>query len=206
MKILRAALIWGAATTLALLASVSPSWAKGSTLTFDSPKYEPGQQATGQADVQTWPGSGQEADGPFTVYLVKGKQPLWYRHLPKTAIEVGQLTSVQRGRNSFRATASFEVPATEPGTYAVWACNEKCRTGFGDLVDGSITVDGSATGDGSASGANVEASSPSQVDSSPPWVGIAVALALVIGAGVLMASLRRKRQHAHDRRGHAALR
>ncbi|MEX1046359.1 MAG: hypothetical protein WD757_03280 [Actinomycetota bacterium] len=119
--------------------------AKGSDLAFDPEEVRPGARVEGRAGVGTWPGSGGPEDGPFAVYLVKGSQELWYRHLPGRAIEVGGLEFRRKGAGRYAVQASFRVPRTEPGTYSVWVCNEGCRTGFGDLVGGSITVAGENT-------------------------------------------------------------
>jgi Tol biopolymer transport system component len=133
---------WQPAPLVAGPADPTPSPdSPGSSLAFDQGSYASGEIATGTAArVRTWPGNGEPGEGPFVVYLVKGTQPLWYRHLPKDAVEVGRLVAVKDGTDKYQVSATFKVPRLEPGQYAVWVCNTNCRTGFGDLVGGSITV------------------------------------------------------------------
>jgi hypothetical protein len=91
--------------------------------------------------VQTWPGTGEPGEGPFIVYLVPGKGPLWYGHLPDNAIRVGRLhIGDDLGEATYPVTAEFDVPDLPNGPYAVWVCARECRLGFGDLVYGLLHV------------------------------------------------------------------
>lgn len=118
--------------------------AKGSKLWFAQETHAPGERAIGRAEAEIWPGGGNEPEGgPYWVYLVRGNQPLWFGHLPSDAISVGKL-NVGRpvGPHTYRVKVDFEVPRVRDGRYAVWVCRAECgaRTGFGDLVYGSIVV------------------------------------------------------------------
>ena len=123
--------------------------AKGSSLHFSDGRHAPGELAAAEATVETWKGSGNEpGGGPYAVYLVRGKQPLWFGHLPRFAIRVGRLhigdlTSDAHGTGqTYRVTVAFKVPRVPEGRYAVWVCRAGCgaRTGFGDLVYGRLGV------------------------------------------------------------------
>jgi hypothetical protein len=122
--------------------------AKGSKLRFEQDSYTPGDRALAHADVETWPGSGNEPDGgPYWVYLVRGTQPLWFAHLPRDAIRVGELhvgalVASDSTSETYRVRVAFEVPSVRDGRYAVWVCRADCGAdkGFGDLVYGRIVV------------------------------------------------------------------
>jgi hypothetical protein len=75
------------------------------------------------------------------VYLVPGKEPLWYGHLPENAIRVGRLhVGDALGEATYPVRAAFDVPDLSNGAYAVWVCAHECRVGFGDLVYGLLHV------------------------------------------------------------------
>jgi hypothetical protein len=117
--------------------------AKGSTLRFEEHRYAPGERAVGRAEVETWKGSGQPENGPYPVYLVRGRQPLWLGHLPDDAIQVGELDIGRLVANdTYRVRAAFHVPPIPDGRYAVWVCRAECGANkmFGDLVYGRIVV------------------------------------------------------------------
>ncbi len=126
-----------------LLVSSAPAQADGGTvLRFEQSSYAPGEHAIGRSEhVQTWPGTGEPDEGPFIVYLVPGKGPLWYGHLPDNAIRVGKLNiGDDLGEATYPVTAEFDVPDLADGPYAVWVCARECRLGFGDLVYGLLHV------------------------------------------------------------------
>ena len=126
-----------------LLASFAPAQAgEGTALRFGQSSYIPGEHAVGRSEhVQTWPGTGEPGEGPFIVYLVPGKGPLWYGHLPDSAIRVGRLhIGNDLGDVTYPVTAEFDVPDLSNGPYAVWVCARECRLGFGDLVYGLLHV------------------------------------------------------------------
>jgi dipeptidyl aminopeptidase/acylaminoacyl peptidase len=122
--------------------------AKGSKLRFAQESYAPGDRALAQAEVETWPGTGNEPDGgPYWVHLVRGTQPLWFAHLPRYAIRVGELhigalVASDSTSETYRVRVGFEVPRVQDGRYAVWVCRADCGAdkGFGDLVYGHIVV------------------------------------------------------------------
>lgn len=114
---------------------------------FERNTYSPGEQAQAGARVRYWK-SQSWRDGPFDVYLVEGSQPLWYHNLPVKAVRVGRLSirhddpwPPRRDEGMLVAGVSFQVPRIDDGKYQVWVCNVNCRTGFGDLVYGQITVE-----------------------------------------------------------------
>jgi hypothetical protein len=75
------------------------------------------------------------------VYLVPGKGPLWYGHLPDNAIRVGRLRiGDDLGDATYPVRAEFDVPDLTDGPYAAWVCARQCRLGFGDLVFGLLHV------------------------------------------------------------------
>ena len=126
-----------------LLVPSAPAQADGgTTLRFSQSSYAPGEHAVGRSDhVQTWPGTGEPGEGPFIVYLVPGKGPLWYGHLPDNAIRVGRLhIGDDLGDATYPVRAAFTVPDLSDGPYAVWVCARECRLGFGDLVYGLLHV------------------------------------------------------------------
>ena len=133
------------AVTACLLVPFAPAQAGGggSVLRFGQPTFAPGERAVGRAEhVQTWPGTGEPGEGPFTVYLVPGKGPLWYGHLPNNAVRVGTLhIGDDLGQATYSVTAEFDVPDLSDGPYAVWVCARECRLGFGDLVYGMLHVE-----------------------------------------------------------------
>jgi hypothetical protein len=118
--------------------------AKGSKLRFVQETYAPGDRAVARAEVETWPGAGNEPDGgPCIVYLVRGTHPLHYGHLPRDAIRVGELdVGSLVAADTYRVNVAFEVPRIPDGRYAVWVCRAECgaNTGFGDLVYGHTVV------------------------------------------------------------------
>jgi hypothetical protein len=117
--------------------------AKGSTLRFEERRYAPGERAVGRAEVETWKGSGRPEDGPYAMYLIRGRQPLWLGHLPSDAIRVGELDIGRLVANdTYRVRAAFHVPPIPDGRYAVWVCRAECGASkmFGDLVYGRIVV------------------------------------------------------------------
>ena len=76
-----------------------------------------------------------------------GTQPLWFGHLPRDAVRVGELhvgppVNGDSTGQTYRVRVGFEVPAVEDGRYAVWVCRAACgaNSGFGDLVYGHIVV------------------------------------------------------------------
>jgi hypothetical protein len=126
-----------------LLVSSAPAQAGGGAyLRFGQSSYAPGEHAVGRSDhVQTWPGTGEPGEGPFIVYLVPGKGPLWYGHLPDNALRVGKLLiGDDLGEATYPVKAEFDVPNVSDGPYAVWVCARECRLGFGDLVFGLLHV------------------------------------------------------------------
>jgi hypothetical protein len=117
--------------------------AKGSTLRFEERRYAPGERAGGRAEVETWKGSGRPEDGPYAIYLVRGRQPLWLGHLPSDAIRVGELDIGRLVANdTYRVRAAFQVPPIPDGRYSVWVCRAECGANkmFGELVYGRIVV------------------------------------------------------------------
>ena len=121
----------------------APAQADGGTsLRFAQSGYAPGEHAVGRSDhVQTWPGTGEPGDGPFIVYLVPGKGPLWYGHLPDNAVRVGKLhIGDDLGEATYPVRTVFDVPDLSDGPYAAWVCARECRLGFGDLVYGLLHV------------------------------------------------------------------
>lgn len=120
--------------------------AGGSALRFGQDRYSAGEHAVAHARVETWKGSSQPEDGPYTVYLVRGRHSLWFGHLPRQAINVGELRIGRLvARDTYRVTVAFEVPRVPEGPYAVWVCGARsggtgCWLGFGDLVYGQIVV------------------------------------------------------------------
>jgi hypothetical protein len=123
------------------------------TLRFDKAQYAPGEPAVAHALVETWSGTGQPEDAPYTVYLVRGR-PLWFGHLPTRAIPVGELRIGHQVRDrtevgeTYRVTVAFDVPRVSNGRYAVWVCapskgggGKGCWIGFGDLAYGRLIVD-----------------------------------------------------------------
>ena len=164
--------------------------AKGSALEFDEVRNAPGDRAAAYAIVETWPGSGQPEDGPYAVYLVSGGQPLWFGHLPDTAIRVGELRiegSVADDR--YRVTAAFEVPRIPDGRYAVWVCRKECgaNSAFGDLVYGRIVVDRDAGGTASPSGREPTTGATPARTRAFPWAGAALSVVLALAvAGVMI--------------------
>lgn len=126
-----------------LLMSSAPTQADGgSSLQFAQSSYAPGEHAIGRSDhVQTWPGTGEPGEGPFIVYLVPGKGPLWHGHLPDNAVRVGKLhIGDDLGEPTYPVKVEFDVPDLSDGPYAVWVCGRECRLGFGDLVFGLLHV------------------------------------------------------------------
>lgn len=143
--------------------------AKGSTLRFTKEQYAPGDHAVAHAQVETWKGSGQPEDGPYTVYLVRGRQPLWFGHLPRRAIEVGELEiGALVASDTYRVKVSFEVPRVPDGRFAVWVCGNRsggtgCLLGFGDLVYGEIVVASETGADSTVPYLSRPLNSPSEV-------------------------------------------
>ena len=133
---------WLALTGCFLVASTPAQADGGTALRFGQSSYAPGEHAVGRSEhVQTWPGTGEPGEGPFIVYLVPGKGPLWYGHLPDNAIRVGRLhIGNDLGEATYPVTAEFDVPNLSNGPYAVWVCSRECRLGFGDLVYGLLHV------------------------------------------------------------------
>ena len=130
------------------LAAFAPAQADGGTsLRFGQSSYAPGEHAVGRSEhVQTWPGTGEPGEGPFIVYLVPGKGPLWYGHLPDNAIRVDRLhIGDDLGEATYPVTAEFDVPDLSNGPYAVWVCARECHLGFGDLVYGLLHVRAATT-------------------------------------------------------------
>jgi hypothetical protein len=182
--------------------------AKGSKLRFDEERYTPGDRAIAHALVETWPGSGQPEDAPFAVYLVRGRQPLWFGHLPSRAIPVGELRigrqvpDTTEVGDSYRVTVALDVPRVSNGRYAVWVCApakgvKGCWIGFGDLVYGRLIV---ARETGPASSAEpdvVSVAQPPRSTTSPgdsiPWGGLAITVAAVTALTALL--VRRRQGH-----------
>jgi hypothetical protein len=144
-------LVWlvslAAATTFLIPGSAA---AKGSKLRFEEEQYAPGDHAVANALVETWPGSGQPEDAPYTVYLIRGG-PLWFGHLPPDAMPVGELRigdqvpdETEVG-DTYRVSVALNVPRVSDGRYSVWVCapgegGNGCLIGFGDLVYGRLIV------------------------------------------------------------------
>jgi len=133
---------WLVVTGCLLVLSAPAEAGGGTSLQFAQSDYAPGEHAVGRSDhVQTWPGTGEPGEGPFIVYLVPGKGPLWYGHLPENAIRVGRLhVGDDLGEATYPVRAAFDVPDLSNGAYAVWVCAHECRMGFGDLVYGLLHV------------------------------------------------------------------
>jgi hypothetical protein len=184
--------------------------AKGSKLRFDEEQYAPGDRAIAHALVETWPASGQPEDAPFAVYLVRGRQPLWFGHLPSRAIPVGELRighqvpDTTEVGDSYRVTVALDVPRVSNGRYAVWVCapakgGKGCWIGFGDLVYGRLIV-ARETGPAPSAEPDVEAvpqTPRAALSTSPgdsiPWVGLALAVAAVTALTALL--VRRRQGH-----------
>lgn len=188
------------AATATLLIPESAA-AKGSTLRFDEEQYAPGDRAVAHAQVETWPGSGQPEDPPYTVYLVRGGQPLWFGHLPTRAIPVGelqighQLPDGTEVGNTYRVTAAIDVPQVSDGSYAVWVCapgkgGNGCLIGFGDLVYGRLVVAraGNDLTTEAPTGAQAAAEAPAGAAGAAPSLGGSLPwIALVLGGLVVVA-------------------
>jgi hypothetical protein len=165
--------------------------AKGSVLRFNHERYLPGEHAVAHAEVETWKGSGQPEDGPFTVYLVRSG-PLHFGFLPRDAIEVGELgIGGLVGVDTYRVTVAFNVPRLPSGRYSVWVCGARsggtgCWLGFGDLVYGEIDVvrnPGPGPGPGPLESVTPSLARVATRRTVPPWSVISllgVACALVI--------------------------
>jgi hypothetical protein len=185
----------------------SAAVAKGSKLHFGEDEYTPGDRAVAHAEAETWPGSGNDPKGgPYWVYLVPGTQPLWFGHLPRDAIRVGELHvgALLEGDSTsetYRVRVAFEVPRVEDGRYAVWVCRAECGAdkGFGDLVYGHIVI--ARNGELASEVAPQEFAAPATSESQArrsgfPWP----VLALAALAGAILAGAWQLRRSPHDRR------
>lgn len=180
--------------------------AKGSHLRFAQEQYAPGDHAVGRAEVETWKGSGQPEDGPYSVYLVRGRQPLWFGHLPSDAIQVGELhIGALLAPDTYRVKVAFEVPRVPDGPYEVWVCGARsggtgCWLGFGDLVYGRIVVARESPADRTAAPHELAAPSTPQIPTRRvpfSWVVLALSgLATAVLAGALHAWRQRRRMSA----------
>jgi hypothetical protein len=182
--------------------------AKGSKLHFGEDEYAPGDRAVAQTEVETWPGSGNEPKGgPYWVYLVPGTQSLWFGHLPRDAIRVGELHvgALLEGDSTsetYRVRVAFEVPRAEDGRYAVWVCRAQCGAdmGFGDLVYGHVVI--ARNGQLASEAAPQEFAAPAASESptgrsAVPWP----VLALAALAGAILAGAWQLRRFPRDRSG-----
>ena len=161
----------------------------GRSLHFGHRSYEPGERAIGRsAHIETWPGTGEPGEGPFVVYLVPGKGPLWYGHLPENAIRVGHLDIARAvGDATYEVKASFVVPHVSDGPYAVWVCARDCHLGFGDLVYGAVRVQR----DSAASTIQPAADPPSSSSrGGTSWIAAVIVALAVVGLAALV--LRRR--------------
>ena len=137
----------------------------------------------------TWKGSGHPEDGPYRVYLVHGRQPLHFGHLPNDAIQVGELKiGAQLASDKYRVKVAFQVPSVPDGPYAVWVCGARsggtgCWLGFGDLVYGQI-VAARETEPGTTAAANELTATPTARRSSPRTVFPLLVITLAGLAGV----------------------
>jgi hypothetical protein len=135
------------------------------------------------------------------VYLVQGRQPLWYGHLPADAIPVGELEIGKvRAGDTYPVTVTFDVPDVSDGLYSVWVCRKQCgaNSGFGDLVYGQLTLASSAE-------ATVRPESPpadihpasTRGSATSPWrpLGVATLLAVVSVMALLVMRHRRAAEY-----------
>ena len=190
-----------AVVAVAIVAAAGTAMAKGRGLRFEHDAYAPGEMAVGTATVHVWPGSGQPEDGPYAAYLVRGGQPLWFGHLPRTALSIGELDT--RGLEPVRTDGAreamynvrftFEVPEVRGGEYQVWVCRKECGSGsaFGDLVYGPIRIADADSADPAATAPKPTA--PTSGSGGAPWLVIGLAAVGVVGAGYVVAG-RRSRQ------------
>lgn len=188
------------AALLGLSLTPSAAWAKGSTLRFERESYRPDDRAVALGLVETWRGSGQPEDGPYTVYLVQGRQPLWYGHLPADALPVSELViGKERAGDTYPVTVTFVVPDVSDGLYSVWVCRKQCgaNSGFGDLVYGQLTLasNAEATARPESPPAEIRPAS-TQGTATSAWrpLGVATLLAVVS----VMALLVMRRRQAPD--------
>src|SRR3954469_17835728 len=132
----------------ALIATASAATADGTSLHFERRVYSPGDTVVGHSRVHTYPYRGEPGEGPFRVFLVRGRQPLWYGHLPDDAVPVGLMrhgsNEGERRDGVYDVTVAFRVPLLRDGRYQVWVCSRDCHQGFGDLVYGQIDVEGAS--------------------------------------------------------------
>jgi len=203
----RKALLFLAIPMAATLLFPGIAAAKGSILRFEQEQYAPGDHAVAHAEVETWPGSGEPQDAPFTVYLVDGG-PLWFGHLPTDAMPVGELNighqvpdKTEVG-DTYRVSVAFEVPRVADGRYSIWVCapakgGKGCWLGFGDLVYGRLRVAASVTSPGIGARPIPGAPEPSggastSAEGSLLLVGIALAL---VAIATLTAVVVRRQHH-----------
>lgn len=206
---LKSALLSLITATLLLLAPGFAA-AKGSKLRFIEEQYAPGDRALAHAIVETWPGSGQPGDAPFTVYLVRGSHPLYFGHLPNRAIPIGmlrighQVLDRTEVGDTYRVSVDFDVPRVSDGRYAVWVCapangGNGCWIGFGDLVYGHLIVarktGGAASADpgGDAVQERPNAESATSLGDSIPWAGVGLVVAAVAAMLALLVLQKRSR-------------
>lgn len=193
---MRRLLLLGASVAVLAVVPGGVATAKGSTLHFERELYTAGATAVASAKVHVWPGSSQPEDGPYTVYLVRGEQPLWYGHLPNKAIRVGELdtrglTPTRTVRDeAYEVSLRFEVPQVQEGLYQVWVCRKECgaNSGFGDLVYGSLRVVAAAEARTSpAVVTDAHSERPGTTgDIGPVWVAIALGAVLAVALGIVL--------------------
>lgn len=192
---------------IAVAGSAGTAMAKGRGLRFSDNPYAPGEIAVGIATVHVWAGSGQPEDGPYAAYLVRGEQPLWFEHLPRTALSIGDLDT--RGLEPVRTDSatealyevrfSFEVPQVRGGAYQVWICRKECGSGsaFGDLIYGSIRIE-----DDTVATAPEPMAPTSDGNGGGPWLvlglgGLGVVGAILLGVFQRRASRGMASLHTH---------
>jgi hypothetical protein len=186
-----------------LLITASPARAGGTWLEPEESSYRPGDQAflTGTVSAGQL---GWVDDGPFFAYL---------RVEPATAaeaearadtfpfihstdlflaeMEVVNFTTAG-GPGAAQVSLTFEVPAIDPGEYAVVYCNQPCTDGFGDLMGGFIEIH-HRPNPGLTSGPATGSQSPFLPATHLYW---AVPAGVVLAAGVVATALY-SRRHSH---------
>lgn len=115
----------------------------GAYLAFDETYYVPGSPASGETYVFVPDANASLLDrGPFWLYaLPDGVSLAEGRPLPASAVQLGQLTIEQDGKENYELSARFTIPELAPGDYTVGVCNAGCElTGFGEELSGFFVV------------------------------------------------------------------
>lgn len=143
MRLIRRVAV-AAAITAGMLAWATPAGAAGggAYVAFDRTYYQPGQRATGSANVfaSEW-NREVMVRGPFYAYLLSGRATIREgRPIPSGAIRLGAF-SIARDGAWYRFRIAFTVPDVAGDFYSIMACNDPCTvSGFRQPLFGQLSV------------------------------------------------------------------